>query len=245
MENRDTEHRRRRGKWKDFGGRVFQKAMTDNTTVLKSSLTGLHAAARILDLGCWDGGTLLSYAPKAATLFGVERSPTASHYARKNGVKVVVGDLNSRLPFASNTFDAVTSNQVIEHLCDTDMFVQESHRVLRPGGYLVVSTENLASWHNIFALLLGWQAFSLTNVSRYSPGLGNPMANLRGGEPLDAGWEHLRIFSYRGLRELAEAHGFQSVSVRGAGYYPFPARVGRADPRHAAFIVARGQKTTG
>lgn len=50
----------------------------------------------------------------------------------------------------------MTSNQVIEHLYDTDNFVAEVHRILRSGGTAVVSTEKAASWHT-GSLLLGWQ----------------------------------------------------------------------------------------
>jgi hypothetical protein len=105
-----------------------------------------------------------------------------------------------------------------------------------------VSTENLASWHNIASLLFGWQAFSLTNVSSRKSGIGNPLANLRAAEPAAEGWTHQRIFSYRGLIELAEAIGFENVRILGAGYYPLPTRVAHRDPRHAAFITVIGRK---
>ena len=85
---------------------------------------------------------------------------------------------NDRLPYDDESFDVVCSNQVIEHLARTDNFVSEILRVLRPGGYAVTSTENLASWHNIAALALGWQPFSLSNVSKVL-GLGNPLAIYR------------------------------------------------------------------
>jgi SAM-dependent methyltransferase len=167
-------------------------------------------------------------------------SPAAADQARAKGIDVVVGDLNKAFPWKSETFDAVSSNQVIEHLHDTDRFLEESHRVLRQGGRLIVSTENLSSWHNIAALSLGWQAFSLTNVSRVAGAIGNPIANMRGEEPFGEGWHHLRLFSYRGLAELVSAHGFTDVRVRGSGYYPLPSSVGHFDARHAAFITASG-----
>jgi 2-polyprenyl-3-methyl-5-hydroxy-6-metoxy-1,4-benzoquinol methylase len=137
----------------------------------------------------------------------------------------------------------VISNQVIEHLADTDIFVAEIARVLRPGGYTVISTENLASWHNVAALVLGWQPFSLTNVSAKRMGLGNPLA-LHRGEAWEyaVSWQHRRVFAYRGLAELLEAHGLEVESVRGAGYYPLPGRVAEWDVRHAAFLALRARK---
>lgn len=228
------------------GARMFSRAMDDNVADLAAAARPAGPSGgrplRVLDLGCWDGATTAAYLPAGADGFGVEVSHAAALDAARKGLRVVRGDLDRGLPFRIGTFDAVTSNQVIEHLADTDRFIAEAHRVLRPGGRLAVSTENLASWHNIAALVLGWQAFSLTNVSQLRPGLGNPMANLRHEEPLAAGWQHLRIFSYRGLRELAEAAGFVDVEVRASGYYPFPSRWARRDPRHGAFITVVATK---
>ena len=151
-------------------------------------------------------------------------------------------DLGERLPFEDGTFDAVVSNQVIEHVFDTDHFVAESHRVLKPGGLLVASTENLASWHNVAALALGWQPFSLSNVTRMRAGIGNPLAIHRAdpaGPPRSL--QHFRVFSYRRLRELVETHRFNDVSIRGAGYFPLRTSLGRLDPRHAAFVTVTGR----
>jgi SAM-dependent methyltransferase len=223
---------------------MFNQAMADNLTDLaaQARTVGGAGALRVLDLGCWDGATTVVYLPPGATGFGIEVSGAAARVAAGRGLRVVRGDLDRGLPLRSASFDLVTSNQVFEHVADTDQFMAEAHRVLRPGGRLLVSTENLASWHNIAALTLGWQAFSLTNVSRYRPGVGNPLANLRHAEPLDAGWQHLRIFSYRGLKELAEAVGFVDVTVTAAGYYPLPRRLARRDPRHGAFITVSGRR---
>lgn len=106
----------------------------------------------------------------------------------------------------------------------------------------MISTENLASWHNIVALTLGWQPFSLTNISAAVTGIGNPCASLRDSEPLTDGWHHVHVMTACALQELFVGHGFRDVRVHGAGYHPLPAVVGRIDPRHAAFIVVEGVK---
>ncbi|HEX7418629.1 MAG TPA: class I SAM-dependent methyltransferase, partial [Thermoanaerobaculia bacterium] len=115
-------------------------------------------------------------------------------------------------------------------------------RLLKPGGYAVISTENGSSWHNVFAAMMGWQIFSLTNVSSLKAGLGNPFAIQRGGTPYTGTWTHKTIFNYRGLIEMFQAHGFRSVKIAGAGYFPLPAILGKIDPRHSAFITAFAQK---
>ena len=194
---------------------------------------------RLIDLGCDDGARTRGFAAaaRAREVHGVELAGSAAEAARSLGITVAEADLNEVLPFADASFDAVVSNQVIEHLTDTDVFVSEIERVLRPGGVAVVSTENLASWHNVAALALGWQPFSLGNVTSRRAGLGNPLAIHRGEDVGPGSWQHVKVFSYRGLRELFEAHGLTVRALTGAGYYPLPAVVGKVEPRHAAFLT--------
>jgi SAM-dependent methyltransferase len=213
--------------------------MAVNLENIGHALASTPPGGRLLDLGCDDGANTQRFASvaRAAEAHGVEVVAERAALARERGVDVVEASLDDPLPYEDGSFDVVVSNQVIEHLADTDRFVSEIRRVVRPGGLAVTSTENLASWHNIGALVFGWQPFSLTNVSFARRGLGNPFAVHRDGEPAEKTWEHLRVFAHRGLRELFEAHGFKTITVAGAGYYPFPATWGRRDPRHAAFLT--------
>jgi SAM-dependent methyltransferase len=121
----------------------------------------------VCDLGCDDGRWTAELAKGAAAkrVVGIEIVQQKARLARSAGIDVVVADLTRTLPFADRTFDLVHANQVIEHLADIDTFLAEIHRVLKPGGVAIVSTENGSSWHNIFAAIMGWQIFSLTNVS--------------------------------------------------------------------------------
>jgi SAM-dependent methyltransferase len=223
-----------------MGARAFDSAMNCNLANIRIflSTTELSAHSRILDLGSWDGITTRTYLRSDLPIFGLEGNREAARQSMDQGIRPLVADLNRGLPIRSSSVDVVTSNQVIEHLADTDILLSESYRVLRSGGTFIVSTENSASWHNIFALLLGWQAFSLTNVSSMEAAIGNPLANLIGEDPPREGWQHLRIFSYRGLRDVMRAHNFRDIRLSGAGYYPLPAAFGRRDPRHSHFITA-------
>ena len=203
-----------------------------------------NRGGRLLDLGCGDGERTLRFARAcgAAEAYGVEVTPEHAVLAEARGITVVSADLNAELPLDDGSFDIVVSNQVIEHLADTDAFVSEIARITKPGGLVVTSTENLASWHNISGLLVGWQPFSLTNVSETRLGLGNPLAVHRDEEAGLESWQHLRVFAYRGLRELHEAHGLHVTRMLGSGYYPLPARIGRLDPRHAAFLTVVAER---
>lgn len=223
---------------------AFERAMAANLGNIAALLEPDPRAA-LLDLGCDDGAVTMALAGAVGTsdVHGVEVVEERAELARARGVDVVAADLEGELPFADGSFDVVVSNQVIEHLADTDRFVRELRRVLKPGGYAVTSTENLASWHNVVSLLLGWQPFSLTNVTAARMGLGNPLAVHRGDDWVHGTtWQHRRVFAYRGLRELFEAHGLPVERVLGAGYYPLPPRAARADPRHAAFLALKARR---
>jgi SAM-dependent methyltransferase len=60
---------------------------------------------------------------------------------RQPGVRFVSGDATN-LDFEAGTFDAVTMFDVLEHVPDHERANAEALRVLKPGGYLVISTPN-------------------------------------------------------------------------------------------------------
>jgi SAM-dependent methyltransferase len=199
----------------------------------------------ICDLGCDDGEwtTKVASAARSKELFGIEVVRDRAVEALRRGVDVVVADLNRRFPFTDDCFDLVHANQVVEHVADIDNFLSEIRRVLRPGGVAVVSTENGSSWHNVFAAAMGWQIFSLTNVSSLGLGVGNPFAIHRGERLQLTSWTHKTIFNFRGLIEIFMLHGFTVQAATGAGYHPLPAKLGLIDRRHAHFITVKAQKT--
>ena len=96
-----------------------------------------------LDAGCGDGRYLAALAgelpPRRA---GCDLSERILETARAR----VDADLRQAnleaLPFADAEFDLVLCSQVIEHVLDADLAVAELARVLRPGGRLVISTDN-------------------------------------------------------------------------------------------------------
>jgi SAM-dependent methyltransferase len=201
--------------------------------------------ARLLDLGCADGGFTLELAQRigATELHGIEFVEPLAELAAGRGIDVRRADLNGVFPYEADTFDVVHSNQVIEHLVKTDSFLKEIGRVLKPSGYALVSTNNLASWHNIFSLVLGMQP-TPCHVSDEVV-LGNRFNPYRGREH-SKGATHLRVFSYSALAELLELHGLAVDVLVTSGYYPFPPRIAdrlcRVDRRHGAFLIARASK---
>jgi len=200
--------------------------------------------AHFLDLGCDDGIVTVEMAKKIGTqnISGVEIVDSRIQLAEAKGVKVKKFDLNKKFDFENDSIDIIHSNHVIEHLFDSDIFVAEIYRILKTGGYAVISTENASSWCNIFASIMGWQIFSLTNFSNRKQGIGNPLALHRGDEMDLASWNHVRIYNIRGLKEYFEAFGFVVEQIKGAGYFPFPASFGNIDITHSHFMTFKIRK---
>jgi SAM-dependent methyltransferase len=230
---------------KRFGLRLYTRAERVNVENIKRALREYGGQGRILDLGCGDGATTveISGSVGATSITGIERHDASRAAARVRGIDAIDADLDQALPLSEGSFDVVVSNQVIEHLSDTDRFVAEIHRVLVPGGLAVVSTENMASWHNIAALVLGFAPFSANNYSNTVYPLGNPLSIHQGDVlALHDGMVHRRIFTTTSLRALFTGHGFDVRAVLGAGYHPLPPAFGRAEPRHAHFITIAAMK---
>lgn len=226
--------------------KLVQAMRLDNKKVFVSLLEP-HKSAKVLDLGCGDGSFTLRIGEKVGTteLYGVEIEDELVQLCEPNGVKAYHVDLNEPLPLDTESFDIVTGNQVLEHLWRTDLFVKEVHRVLRREGYAIISTPNLATWHNILCIILGYQLFA-TGISD-EINLGNPFSpeyKLKTyGGLYDA---HHRVFTYKGLMELFEYHGFRVEKIAGDGYFPFPLKLGRflsrVDPKHSMFLTMKARK---
>jgi len=226
---------------------MWQRSVDHNLANLELLARGAVAGRSeisMCDLGCGDGEltTRIAGAVGATHVDVVEVHPPHVALAEQRGYRVTRSDLNGAIALSDATFDLVIANQVIEHLYDTEHFLDEAIRILKPGGTLIVSTENPASWHNIGALLIGWQQFSLSNVSSRRSGIGNPFSLA----PAASGWvfpmQHHRLFTPRALRELLELHGLSGVRCLGAGYYPLPTSFARFDATHAALITLAARK---
>lgn len=229
---------------KNLGIYLWQQSMQQNKKNILN-LMEKNSKAKFLDLGCDDGNWTLSIAKKMDTkdVFGVDYIDKALKKAKAKKITVKKADLNGKLPFNSNFFDIIHANQVIEHLYDTDIFAKEIYRVLKPGGYAVISTENLSAWFNILALTLGFRAFSQDLSSLYQ--VGNPLSPYNSQEHRE-GWTHLRIFTYFGIKDFFKTHGFKIEKILTAGYYPLPYPIERIfskiDPIHGHFITIKIRK---
>ena len=218
------------------------------------------ATATLLDCGSHNGiyARRLGDYLGCRQLYGLEYNHGLAQEARRNGVQVLQADLNIAIPLPSETISVVTAFNVLEHLVETQRFISEIYRVLKPGGYAIINTPNLASWHNIAALLVGLQPFSGPNIDsmtesdvplirrmhRRSHHLPEEPEHLVIPEP--ERHRHLVVVAFRSIQKALVRAGFVIEAALGFGYYPLPPSIAkimsRLDPAHAQHMVLKVRK---
>lgn len=208
------------------------------------SLHEKNREAKFVDLGCDDGVITNKTANIIGIkdVFGVEIVEESIREAMNRGIQVKPFDLNGKFDFEDNSMDVINANQLIEHLHNSDNFLSEIHRILKSGGYAIISSENGSSWCNIFTSIMDWQIFSLTIFSKKKQCIGNPLSLHKKGGGYISSWNHVRIYNIRGLKEYIEAFDFTIEEVRGAGYFPLPGILGDIDKTHSHFITFKMRK---
>jgi len=125
----------------------------------KDSLTELHMHLlpyfyilpyienkRVLDLGCGYGYGASLLKGKADKVFAIDKDADIIEVARKKyekqRIEFLVHDVNEKLPFKNDFFDAVICSEVIEHIKNFKIAILEVNRVLREKGTLFLKTPN-------------------------------------------------------------------------------------------------------
>ncbi|OGP58248.1 MAG: hypothetical protein A2V67_20400 [Deltaproteobacteria bacterium RBG_13_61_14] len=93
---------------------------------------------RILDLGCGTGASLEALS-KLGEAYGLDSAAAALECASRRGLPGIVAGQASRIPFAGQTFEVVTALDLLEHLAEDQPVLAEALRVLKPGGWLLIT----------------------------------------------------------------------------------------------------------
>ncbi|WP_209330473.1 class I SAM-dependent methyltransferase [Lunatimonas salinarum] len=125
------------------------KLVSDNPIhqrLLKAYIAALPwVQGKLLEIGCGEGRGVEVLAPKADSYLGLDK------------IGEVIVRLRSKFPsyafeqsvippfksLESNAFDCIVSFQVIEHIREDRLFLEEIYRVLKPGGKAIISTPNI------------------------------------------------------------------------------------------------------
>jgi 2-polyprenyl-3-methyl-5-hydroxy-6-metoxy-1,4-benzoquinol methylase len=149
----------------------------------------LGQSARILDVGCGDGfhlRLLQRYGRPGWRLEGVDASQRAVMAARDSGLEIHLGTVESA-ELDADSYDLVLLIATIEHVADPPALLHAAARLLRPGGRVVIVTDNTAT--------LDFRLFG----GRHWGGYHFP--------------RHWNLFHKRSLRRLAEQAGLEVVEM--------------------------------
>lgn len=183
---------------------IFQDAHRIAHTM--ALLDGLPAPRQVLEIGTGYLGLVVALRRRFpdARVTGLEYPGrryiwTRDYQARlaTERIHLAVADIvQSGIPFRSKTFDMIMLAEVIEHLPPNAVpaCLAEAARILAPGGSLVLTTPNLASWTNRELLVRG------DSPGQQSPGL-----------VIDGAYGHLRLYTMDELASLVLAAGFHVV----------------------------------
>jgi SAM-dependent methyltransferase len=139
---------------------------------------------RWVDLGCGCGEFLALAAERGRPGLGLDRERPALAEVAADRRGALVADLARGLPLRDAALDGASLIEVIEHVLPAEALVAELARVVRPGGWLLVSTPNVVHW------TYRWRALT--------------------GHPPKQEGRHVRFFTRRSLARLLARSGFRT-----------------------------------
>jgi len=182
---------------KKFHNRAFELRKEKTFDIVLKTLCSEDTSKkiRILDVGCGNAPISVNFIGGQREIYGIDISFPGLIDASHKGVVVIRGDLAKAFPFSDNVFDCVLATEIIEHVFDTDKFLSEMKRVLKPEGVLVLSTPNLVSLRSRLGTLIG----RLPAHVEYRTTEGN------------AG--HIRGYNITAIRSQLEEHNFEIIEL--------------------------------
>lgn len=127
-----------------------------------------YTSMKHLDLGCGDGFTIRMIKPNGE-IVGLDTDPEMLKHAKRRGVTAKHGTAEDLSSFRKEFFQLVTCIETIEHLEHPALALAEIYRILKPKGFLVITTPNV-NW--IFRIIWAlWTRFGMGRHWERSPHL--------------------------------------------------------------------------
>lgn len=176
---------------------------------------------RLLELGSGNGATLKLFNDWGWQAEGLDFDQQAVDNALNKGLTVHHGDIFSQ-GFESDTFDAIFSSHVVEHVPDPYLLIEESFRILKPNGIFVAVMPNSSSkLHQVFKS--DWRELDpprhLHIFNPQSLGLLANKLNFKSVEILTSNYSAVGVWfmSYK-IRKYKTANMFDSSLIRYVGH---------------------------
>jgi SAM-dependent methyltransferase len=205
--------------------KYWNKNRKDNENILDREKIALNLISKIsinkekinfLDAGCGNGKfmSVLMNNPKM-DVKGIDYSKTEVSKLRKKGFDVRQGDFEKGIHLKDSSFDIIYAGEVIEHLYNPDLLIEESNRLLKKDGFLIISTPNLCAWFNRILMLFGMQPIFI-EPSTKSKFVGAGFLKRFKKDPHPVG--HVRIFTLPALKDMLKMYGFKIISIKGGNF---------------------------
>lgn len=194
-----------------------RKKRIDYITERRLAFIPRKTFGKVLDIGCEDGSLSRRIAKRhGSQVYGLDHNP--EYIKGMKGIRAMLWDINQGLPYPDEMVDLVFAGEIIEHTFDPDFFLEEIKRVLKPGGYVVITTPNLASWHNRIMLLLGIQPYGMESSTMDGKVGFGPLKRFKTSEVTG----HVHLFTANALKDLFVLHGFYVEKLEGCASSFFP-----------------------
>lgn len=184
--------------WSPLGFQPLGKPSATLERVFRDRIGRLR---NCLDVGCGDGGAIGPIAVSAGVDYvGVDVSQVAVSLAKEHGFNAIAVESSDSLPFPTGSFESACLVEVLEHLFDPFGTLREVHRVLAPGGVVVITVPNVAYWRRRADLFV---------LGRWNP-LGDELS-------VQQPWRdpHIRFFTPKVVGRLLDATGFGPRTIWG------------------------------
>ena len=148
---------------------------------LKKMVSMIPPGRDILDVGAGDAtltGLLLKDA-KTLTALDISLKRIKKCAERYRDGRFIVADAEA-LPFKRDSFDCILASELIEHLIEPERFLLSSHRALKKGGILIISTPSALFYENNLREILKDQ-----HLHTFSPGRLKSLLKSSGFKPLE------------------------------------------------------------
>jgi SAM-dependent methyltransferase len=201
---------------------------------------------RLLDFGCGSGAYLERMRGLGWDVIGIDISPHGVEAARRRGIPAYQGVLpHPAVPFAS--VDVLNFGAVLEHVHDPHQLIAAARATVKPGGLLVFSVPNLASWGFRFFGPAWWPLELPRHLLHFTPATIRKLVKkhdlelLALKQPPHSNWMRLSLERSRGFRQQYSWRArllMQAMRLRPLASFVtrYTARLGQGD---GMLIIAR------